>query len=125
MLPSSECGMVVDRYQKKASNIIDDILTWKPKALSVFTGETDGLNQTVIDAPEGVNTAENGIDDPNGEILETVGKRIADEVEEVEVSVDQAEDVSEGQESFRETIPVGDFSSPATHHGRETDSELK
>ncbi|XP_024398141.1 uncharacterized protein [Physcomitrium patens] len=25
------------RYQKKASNIIDDILTWKPKALSAFT----------------------------------------------------------------------------------------
>jgi hypothetical protein len=116
--------MVVDRYQKKASNIIDDILTWKPKALSVFTGETDGLNQTVINAPEGVNTADSALEDPNGEILETVGKSIPDKVE-VEVSVDQSEDDSEGQENFRETIPADDLSSPATHHGRETDSELK
>ncbi|KAG0574631.1 hypothetical protein KC19_VG278100 [Ceratodon purpureus] len=109
------------RYQKKASNIIDDILTWKPQALSVFTGEADGPNQTVLDAPEGVNTAESGVEDPDGEILETVSKSIPDMVKELEVSVDD----SGGQENFRETISADDFSSPATHHGREIDSELK
>ena len=117
--------MIVDRYQKKAPNIIDDILTWKPKALSVFTGETDRLNQTVIDAAEGVNSADSGIGDPNGDILETVDKNIPDEVKEVEVSLDQAGGDFEGHEDFRETIPADDFSSPATRHGHETSSELK
>lgn len=115
-----QCGMVVDRYQKKASNIIDDILTWKPKALSVFTGEADVLNQTVIDAPEGVNTAESGVQNPKGETLETDGRSTPDEVEE-EVSVDHT---AEGQENTREAVPVDHLSSSGDDHGRESDSEL-
>jgi len=109
--------------KKKASNIIDDILTWKPKALSAFTGDSDGLNQTVIDAPEGVTTAESGIENPKDEIPETSTKSTPREVEE-EVPVVQAKDDSEGQEYIREAVPGDQFSSPTDDHGLESDSEL-
>lgn len=111
--------MGFDRYSKKASNIIDDILTWKPKALSVFAGDADGLNQTVFDAPEGVNAAESGVDNPSGEIPETGSKHTPDIVEE-EVSVDYAEDGSEGQENIRDAVPTDHLSSSAD----ESDGEL-
>jgi len=114
---------VVDRYQKKASNIIDDILTWKPKALSAFTGDSDGLNQTVIDAPEGVNTAESEIENLKGEIPETSSEGTPGEVEE-EVPVVHAEGGSEGQENIRGAVPGDQFSSSADDHGHESDSEL-
>ncbi len=34
-------GGLWNRYQRKVSNIIDEVLVWKPKALSVFTGQTE------------------------------------------------------------------------------------
>jgi translocation protein SEC62 len=78
------------RYQKKASNIIDDILTWKPQALSVFTGKVDDLNETVIDAPESA----------EGEVPETGSKR----------TTIPEEAGSEGEDDIREGVPVDHYS---------------
>lgn len=83
--------MVVDRYQKKASNIIDDILTWKPQALSVFTGNSDGLNETVIDAPE---SAKEEMHPEAGSKRTT----ISEEIEEA------------GEDDIREGVPVDQHS---------------
>jgi len=35
------------RYQRKVSNIIDEVLVWKPKALSVFTAQTEEASTPV------------------------------------------------------------------------------
>lgn len=79
------------RYQKKASNIIDDILTWKPQALSVFTGNPDGLNETVVDAPE---SAKEEVHPEAGSKRTT----ISEEIEEA------------GEDDIREGVPVDHYS---------------
>lgn len=105
------------RYQKKASNIIDDILTWKPNALSAFTGEADVVNQTVIDSPEGVKArVEDNIKDDLREVPDEA---------EVESSVEKAGGDLESQEDIKETVANDDFPSPDAIHSHEPDSELK
>lgn len=105
------------RYQRRASNVIDDVLNWKPQALSVFTGQAEGgeslFNKTLVNATEAADSHNAGKQSPSSVPDTQSGEEGQDKV------VDPLLGDSNGEEDSIESVPF------AAEHSEELNKELK
>ncbi|ONI13861.1 hypothetical protein PRUPE_4G250000 [Prunus persica] len=80
------------RYQKRVSNIIDDVLEWSPRL--ALSGMMENL-QPVVNATEASNATEEGVTPPDGMGAETITEQDEAEVSENLENTDENLDNSE------------------------------
>ncbi|BBH02239.1 translocation protein-related protein [Prunus dulcis] len=80
------------RYQKRVSNIIDDVLEWSPRL--ALSGMMENL-QPVVNATEASNATEEGVTPPDGMGAETIREQDEAEVSENLENTDENLDNSE------------------------------
>lgn len=117
LLSGDDVKLLCSRYQRRASNVIDDVLNWKPQALSVFTGQAEGgesvFNETLVNGTEAADSHNAGKQSPSSVPDTQSGEEAQDRV------VDPLLGDSNGEEDSRESVPL------AAEHSQELNEELK
>lgn len=109
--------LLFSRYQRRASNVIDDVLNWKPQALSVFTGQAEGgeslFNETLVNETKAADSHNAGKQPPSSDPDTQSGEEAQDRV------LDPLLGDSIGEEDSIESVPL------AAEHSQELNEELK